>query len=94
MLYDVKSTEDYWNPRNVLVLGDNELHWDGGEPEDNSFDRRYAWVPHLLNVERGRWIELQDELEKYLAKNDLKISDELREEMTHLFVHRFDKDAE
>ncbi len=100
MLYTIcKPAElenDDWPERQVLCLGDEELHRDGGEPEDNTFGRDWGWVPGLLNKERSRWIELQAELAKFLD-NKLQedvIDGDLFYEMRRLFVSRFDQEKE
>lgn len=95
MLYTIRKPaeiEDEWSSRQALCLGDEELHWDGGEPEDNYFFRSWSWVPHLLNTERKRWIELQNALAEFL---DTKLEEGVIEgdlfyEMQRLFVKRFD----
>lgn len=56
MLYTVRTPKELENDdysyRQALCLGDEELHWDGGEPEDQYYFRKWAWVPGLLNKEK------------------------------------------
>lgn len=60
-MYDVKvePIKDDYNYRNRLIIRDDSgerEQWDGGEPEDNSFIRDWAWVAkELLNAyEQGK----------------------------------------
>ncbi len=99
MLYDVRKPaelDDDWSYRQALCLGDEELHWDGGEPEDNSYGRDWSWVPDLLNKERGRWIQLQEELQVFLEEllNDDIIDSDLYLQLNRKFANRFDPDKE
>ena len=100
MLYTIrKPTElenDDWSERQALCLGDEELHWDGGEPEDQYYFRKWGWVPGLLNKERSRWIELQNELHNFLDEklNEDVIDRDLFHEMKRLFCNRFDEGKE
>ena len=99
MLYTVRKPaelEDEWDERTALCLGDEELHWDGGEPEDQYYFRKWGWVPGLLNKERSRWIELQGALKEYLdnAEKYATISEFEIAEMRSLFVNRFDEEKE
>jgi len=53
MSYSVKvePIENDYNYRNRLVIVDDSGerdHWDGGEPEDNSFIRDWSWVADEL----------------------------------------------
>lgn len=95
MLYETRKPAelyDDWDERQALCLGNEELYWDGGEPEDNSFWRNWSWVPRLLNKERSRWIELQQELGKYLDRLEETeyLEGNFVDEMRTLFVSRFD----
>lgn len=99
MLYTIRKPaeiEDEWDARQALCLGDEELHWDGGEPEDNYFFRSWGWVPGLLNKERGRWIQLQEELQVFLEEllNDDIIDSDLYLQLNRKFANRFDPDKE
>lgn len=99
MLYDVRTPaelKDEWDYRTALHLGDEELFWDGGEPEDQYFFRRWSWVPGLLNKERSRWIELQAELGKYLDNLERTeyLENDFVSEMRTIFVNRFDPEKE
>jgi len=49
----VEPVPDDNNYRNRLVITDNNGerdHWDGGEPEDNSFIRDWSWVADELRA--------------------------------------------
>lgn len=47
----VQSINDPWGMRAVLIdtQTNEEVGYDSGEPEDNTFGRDWAWVPVLLN---------------------------------------------
>ncbi|HEX7330353.1 MAG TPA: hypothetical protein VF290_02570 [Pyrinomonadaceae bacterium] len=61
MPYNVKVEliENDYNYRSRLIITDDSGerdHWDGGEPEDNSFNRDWAWVAEELRAayEQGK----------------------------------------
>ena len=100
MLYTIRTPKelenDNYSYRKALCLGDEELHWDGGEPEDNTFGRGWAWVPGLLNKEGRRWTELHNALKEYLdnAEKYATMDEFVLAEMRNLFVNRFDAEKE
>lgn len=100
MLYTIRKpaelANDEYNERQALCLGDEELHWDGGEPEDNTFGRGWRWVPGLLNKERSRWIELQAELSKFVDEkwSEGKLDGYVYMELKSMFCNRFDEGKE
>lgn len=98
MLYTIRKpaeVNDDWSYQQALCLGDEELHWDGGEPEDNYFRRDWGWVPGLLNKERSRWIQLQKEIGDYLTMqyNADGIDDDIVHEMRYI-LKQFDPEKE
>jgi hypothetical protein len=59
--------ENEWSGefRNELIVEHNgkviEEHWDGGEPEDNTFSRDWSWVAGA--IERAYKLGLEDGLD-------------------------------
>ena len=60
-MYDVKvePVPDNLDYRSRLIIKDDSgerEHWDGGEPEDNSFGRDWSWVAYELRsaYEQGK----------------------------------------
>lgn len=47
-----------------LMLGDELVGCDGGEPEDQMLVRDWAWVPERLNAERAARLEAEAKLDR------------------------------
>src|ERR1051326_448700 len=70
MTYNVRvePIENDYNYRNRLVITDasgERDHWDGGEPEDNSFNRDWSWVADEL---RNAYMQGVNERDQLLAE--------------------------
>lgn len=61
-----------WSPRTVLTdtLTNEIVGIDGGEPEDQSFYRDWAWVPVLLNKLADEITTLQEKQRMAIQKPD------------------------
>lgn len=61
-----------WSPRTVLTdtLTNEIVGIDGGEPEDQSFYRDWAWVPVLLNKLADEITTLKEKQRMAIQKPD------------------------
>ncbi len=73
MAYNVRvePIENDYNYRNRLVITDasgERDHWDGGEPEDNSFNRDWSWVADELHNAYMQGVNERDQLLAEVAR--------------------------
>lgn len=64
MEYDVREADRDGRSKLVRINDDgteDDLGWDGGEPEDNLFYRSWSWVPKELNALADQLRELKKE---------------------------------